>query len=595
MKYRIRIVSIILVFALLFAVPLPVNASEFVTGSHESMIHAFEIFPEASVNDATVVKGGYKDLMFFSDIQPPRASTDYYCIVIYRGSTEKIMQQAKQGKDPELIDEFIFNGAEFTKTYSATIRWKADSRYPVGDYSLACFLFDGTTGNIYNRFPVYWTDLHVVDRSRPARDFSMWVYYSDGWHEICENDVVYLPYPMNYLLFSPEPVPCTEQLKYSFSCALPNKVKFGKFRNYITIEPVLDNIMLKVTVTAGKIKHTFWLNTQDVDERNTLKLTSGKSVLCVGDDDRCVVKEKDGTFSKYTVVPDWTSSDPSIATVSSSGHVRALKPGKVTITAVAGRFKQSVTYTVDYHKFPEDTSVTGPTATQPKQAAGHCSVCGKDDVVNIYEPAIFTDTKANAWYAEHVDRVYDLKLMNGTGEHTFAPNANVNRAMAATVLYRIAGEPEIEGESPFNDVPAGKYFTNAVIWAEKNGIVNGYPDGTFRPNDSITREQLAAILYRYAATEGNAQSEPADLSTFPDAGKVHSYATEAMAWAVGAELINGVGSDGKSYLQPANNATRAQFATIISRYLSNATSNEDSNSEAPDPGASEYPAEVSRS
>ena len=207
------------------------------------------------------------------------------------------------------------------------------------------------------------------------------------------------------------------------------------------------------------------------------------------------------------------------------------------------------------------------TATQPKQAVGHCSICGKDDAVNIYEPAIFTDTKATAWYAEHVDNVFDLGLMNGTSEHTFAPNANVNRAMAATVLYRIAGEPEIEGESPFNDVPAGKYFTNAVIWAEQNGIVNGYPDGTFRPDVSITREQLAAILYRYAGSEGKATAEAAVLDEFPDAYKVHSYAQDAMGWAVGAELINGVGSDGKSYLQPANNASRAQFATIISRYM----------------------------
>ncbi len=568
MKNRMRIVSIILVFSLLFAAPLPVKASEYVYGVHESLKNAFEFFPEASVNDATVINGGYKDLSFFSDTQPPQANTDIYCIAIYRGSTEKIIQQAEQGKDPELIDTFAVSGAEFTKNYNTTIRWKADSRYPVGDYALACFLLDGTTGNIYNRFPVYWTDLHVVDRSRSAGDFSMWVFYSDGWHEICENDVVYLSYPTNYLLFSPEPVPCTEQLNYSLSCTLPNKVKFGKYRNYITIEPSVGNIMTKVTVTAGKLKHTFWLQSEGNDERNTLKLTCDKSVLCVGDDDRCVVKQKDGTISQYTVAPDWSSSDPSIATVSSSGHVRALKPGKVTITAVAGRFKQSVTYTVNYHKLPEGTSVTGPTATQPKQAVGHCSVCGKDDAVNIYEPAIFTDTKASAWYAKHVDKVYDLGLMNGVGEHTFAPNANVTRAMAATVLYRIAGKPKVEGASTFTDVAPGKYYSKAVVWAQETGVVNGYPDGTFRPDENITREQLAAILCRYAAVCGIGTSAGADLLAFPDGNEVHNYAKKALAWAVGEKLITGVGVDGKTFLQPTSNATRAQFATIISRYLS---------------------------
>ena len=219
------------------------------------------------------------------------------------------------------------------------------------------------------------------------------------------------------------------------------------------------------------------------------------------------------------------------------------------------------------HQLGDDAVRIEPTATQPGSLTGECSVCKQKNASNEIPP-IFTDTVATSWYAPHVDKVYDLKLMNGTGEHTFAPNANVTRAMAATVLYRIAGEPEVEGDSPFKDVPEKKYYTNAVIWAAQNGVVAGFPDGTFRPDDNITREQLAALLYRCASAEGKIRELDANLDSFPDAETVHSCAKDAMLWAVGEGLINGDGSGGKSYLQPANDATRAQFATIISRYMS---------------------------
>ena len=560
-----------LVLALILAVScliLPASGADpFGTAKYLDLPKAFHIYPHASVDECTLVKGGHTTLTFFTS---DSFNVDYlfYCVQIYRGGMEEVNKLFSQGKDPEVID-FFYESAEdlwYSSGPGMNFKWTADSRYSVGDYTLVCYLLDMRTEKIYDDRPLYWTELHVVSGKRSAKGMNVYVLKEDGAYEVLDNDILQFDqHEIAYFELFPDPITATEKLDWSVY-STPSAVAGGrKYYGYLSFG--CSNLgMARVSIVAGKYTRTFWAKCGKFDETKELKIYRSKDTLCIGEEEKIEVKSKSDP-DKYKIGAVWSSSDPNVATVGTRGEVKALKPGKVRITAVAGAFKETVEYTVQYHQLPEGTPVTTRTATQPRQSIGHCSACGKDDAVNIYEPAIFTDTKATAWYAEHVDKVYDLKLMNGTGEHTFAPNANVNRAMAATVLYRIAGEPEIEGESPFGDVPAGKYFTNAVIWAEKNGIVNGYPDGTFRPGDNITREQLAAILYRYAAAEGKAQAEPADLSGFPDAGKVHSYATEAMAWAVGAGLINGVGSDGKSYLQPANNATRAQFATIISRYM----------------------------
>ncbi len=179
----------------------------------------------------------------------------------------------------------------------------------------------------------------------------------------------------------------------------------------------------------------------------------------------------------------------------------------------------------------------------------------------------FTDLDLKAWYHDGVDFVLANGYMNGVNSNTFRPNGTLNRAMVATVLYRIAGEPAVEGTCSFSDVGAGQWYTNAVIWAQENGIVTGYTDNTFRPTKEITRQEMAVMLTRYAKLLGVETGSSADLSTYPDAGDVASWAQEAMAWCVEMGLINGVQSGGVSNLKPGNNATRAQFATIMMRYL----------------------------
>ena len=174
----------------------------------------------------------------------------------------------------------------------------------------------------------------------------------------------------------------------------------------------------------------------------------------------------------------------------------------------------------------------------------------------------YNDVVAGDWFAEAVNYVTLTGRMNGTGEG-FSPNNNLTRAQMATVLYRMAGEPEGTIENPFSDVADGQWYTDAVVWAAETGITLGTSADTFNPNDNVTREQMATFLYRFAEYESLDPIEvTGDLSAFPDADEVAGFATEAMTWAVGQKIIAGV--DGN--LAPDGTATRAQVATVLMRY-----------------------------
>lgn len=175
----------------------------------------------------------------------------------------------------------------------------------------------------------------------------------------------------------------------------------------------------------------------------------------------------------------------------------------------------------------------------------------------------YNDVKAGDWYANAVNYVTLTGLMNGTGDG-FSPNLAINRGMMVTVLYRMAGSPEVTAENPFTDVPADTWYTDAVIWASENGITAGTSETTFSPTNSLTREQLATFFYRFADFENPDPIEiTGDLSGFSDADQVASYATDAMKWAIGEGLISGTT---ETTLSPKATATRAQVATILMRY-----------------------------
>ena len=175
----------------------------------------------------------------------------------------------------------------------------------------------------------------------------------------------------------------------------------------------------------------------------------------------------------------------------------------------------------------------------------------------------FTDVAEGAWYYDAVKYVYHNGLFQGVSETIFRPESPMNRAMVVTVLHRLAGSPAAEGEIAFTDVPADQYYEEALIWAVDNGLAQGVSETAFAPTSPVTREQLVTFLYRYAEFAGMDVSGKADLTVFADSDKLSSYAEEAMAWAVDAGIIDGVGNN---TLAPRNNATRAQVAAMLMRF-----------------------------
>lgn len=177
----------------------------------------------------------------------------------------------------------------------------------------------------------------------------------------------------------------------------------------------------------------------------------------------------------------------------------------------------------------------------------------------------FTDVAESAWYADAVAYVYENGMMKGTSDTKFSPEQTTTRGMIVTILYRLEKEPSASAAS-FTDVASGKYYSKAVAWASANKIVTGYGDGKFGPNDTITREQMAAILYRYASYKGYDVTKTADLSKFTDASQVGVFAKAAMQWANAEGLINGTST---TKLSPKSGATRAEVATILMRFCEN--------------------------
>ena len=181
----------------------------------------------------------------------------------------------------------------------------------------------------------------------------------------------------------------------------------------------------------------------------------------------------------------------------------------------------------------------------------------------------FTDVKADAWYYEAVQYVYEKELFAGVTTTTFEPNAPMTRAMLVSVLWRLEGRPEAPSTNPFSDVQNGKWYTSGVLWAASKEIVSGFPNGTFAPDDSITREQMASLMMRYAIYKGIELAPGASLASFADAGRVQHWSEKAVAWAVAAGIISGNKQGDVYTLAPQASATRAQVASILMRFIEN--------------------------
>ena len=178
----------------------------------------------------------------------------------------------------------------------------------------------------------------------------------------------------------------------------------------------------------------------------------------------------------------------------------------------------------------------------------------------------FIDVIESDWFFENVKYAYENGLLKGISETKFGPQIEMTRAMLVTVLYRAEGEPSVEGSIPFADVDSAVYYANAVIWGQQNGIIKGYSETEFGPYDKITREQIAAIMHRYAQYKGYDVSvgENTNILSYDDFDSISEYAIPSMQWAVGSGLIKG---KSESTLNPLDNATRAEIAAILQRFI----------------------------
>ena len=192
-----------------------------------------------------------------------------------------------------------------------------------------------------------------------------------------------------------------------------------------------------------------------------------------------------------------------------------------------------------------------------------CTVCGESRTEALPKldcpSARFSDITMNAWYHDAVDSALAGDLMKGESGTSFAPNKPLTRAMLATILYRVSGD-KAQHSHPFTDVPSGRWFSDAIAWAYESGVVNGTSDDTFSPDDNVTREQAAAMLYRFAGRP----TASGDVTAFNDADKISAYAVEPLRWAVGEGIING---KSEYTLDPLGTATRAEIAKIMTVWL----------------------------
>lgn len=285
------------------------------------------------------------------------------------------------------------------------------------------------------------------------------------------------------------------------------------------------------------------------------KLTITKNAVIIGEDN-IVYEGCKHEHVKENIVPATCTEDGS----------------KTVVCEDCGETLSTEVIPATGHSFGDWTVTKEATCFEDGEETRTCSVCEYVETRPIFANSdhcpskAFTDLDAKAWYHEGVDYALTNSLMNGVGGGKFEPDGQLTRAQLVTVLYRAAGEPDTGKQvNPFTDVADDAWYTKAVIWAANNGIVNGVAKNTFAPDDSITREQIAAMLYRYAGAEAAKEDK---LSAFPDAAKVSDWAKEALNWAVASGLINGVAdANGTANLEPQSTATRAQIATILMRWL----------------------------
>lgn len=347
---------------------------------------------------------------------------------------------------------------------------------------------------------------------------------------------------------------------------------------YPTLQAAIDAVQNNETITLLKATN------ENVTVSKAIKFTlAGKNYLqgsIVADSRYSMTTSEPSGKTEYTFTYVGGGSSSSISTpttyavnvnAATNGAVAADKKTASKGTTVTVTASPSKGYVVDAVKVVDkdgkDVAVTEKDGkyvfTMPASAVTVTGSFKAETPAPVALP--FTDVKSGNWFYDAVKYAYAQGLMTGTSATTFAPNGTMNRAMIVTVLYRLEKSPAVTGASKFTDVPAGQWYSDAVAWAAANKIVNGYDETTFGPMNAVTREQMAAILFRYEQVKGleNVTLEE-NLNRFPDQNKISAYAIPALQWAVGQKIING-NADGT--LDPTGTATRAQVAQIFTNLL----------------------------
>lgn len=349
--------------------------------------------------------------------------------------------------------------------------------------------------------------------------------------------------------------------------------------SYTTLQAAIDAVQNNEAITLLKDTN------ENVTVSKAIKFTLAgkdhlKGSIAAGSRYSMTTSETTSGNTEYTFTSVGGGSSSSISTpttyavnvnAATNGAVAADKKTASKGTTVTVTASPSKGYVVDAVKVVDkdgkDVAVTGKDGkyvfTMPASAVTVTGSFKAETPAPVALP--FTDVKSGNWFYDAVKYAYAQGLMTGTSATTFAPNGTMNRAMIVTVLYRLEKSPAVTGASKFTDVPAGQWYSDAVAWAAANKIVNGYDETTFGPMNAVTREQMAAILFRYEQVKGleNVTLEE-NLNRFPDQNKISAYAIPALQWAVGQKIING-NADGT--LDPTGTATRAQVAQIFTNLL----------------------------
>ncbi len=331
-----------------------------------------------------------------------------------------------------------------------------------------------------------------------------------------------------------------------------------------------------LTLTQAYLGAQIKVNGQPYDGSAQISLPTGTTTLTI----EVTSGAKTQTYTVHITRPSGGSSGSQGATggatrypVSLSGEV---EHGSVTISPTRATAGQTVTLTPKAEEGYElrKLQVIGPdggeialskktdgtyTFKMPKGSVKVTAVFGCDGGAACPSKG-FTDLDSDKWYHEYMDYAVEKGLLEGTSPTTMEPNATLTRAQLAQILYNLEGKPQVQGDLDFTDVAEGKWYYAAILWANQEGVVDGMSPDTFAPNEDISRQDLALMLYRYAGEP----TVTGDLDGFKDAGQVGDWAEEAITWAVEEGIIDGMTP---TTLEPTGTATRAQAAAMLQRFL----------------------------